>query len=94
MGLSQNKDKGKIMNKFDQLVQDLLDGKLSLNQMQMAIRAFVRQRDDLPEGIKDLLCGRGEASAGLIYKMYKPIQEAIGSMEMAYRRGKDFSNDS
>jgi hypothetical protein len=82
------------MNKFDQLVEDLLEGRLTLNQMQMAIRAFIRQRDDLPDGVKDLLAGRGEAFSGLIYKMFKPIQEVIGSMEMAYRRGKDFSNDS
>ena len=82
------------MNKFDQLVEDLLEGRLSLNQIQMAIRAFVRQRDDLPEGVKDILCGAHEASAGIIYKMFKPIKEVIGSVELAYLRGKDFSDDS
>ncbi len=76
------------MNRFEQLVEDLATGKLSLNQVQIAIRASIRQRDDLPEGIKDLLSGSGEANAGLIYRMFKPIQEVIGAMELAYRRAE------
>jgi hypothetical protein len=75
------------MNKFDQLVQDLLDGSLSLNQIQMAIRASVRQNPEVPEEIKDLLCGRGEAFSGLIYKIFKVVQEAIGAVELAFHRG-------
>ena len=48
----------------------------------------IRQRKDIPDGIKDLLSGKGRHNAGLIYKMFEPIQEVIGSMELAYRRGK------
>jgi hypothetical protein len=77
------------MNKFDQLVDDLKNGRLTLNMIQIAIRAYIRQRRDLPTGIKDLLCGSNESNAGLIFKMYQPIREIIGSMELAYRRGKD-----
>ncbi len=79
------------MDKFTQLVEDLVDGKLGFNQIQMAMRASVRQRKDVPESIKDLLCGRSESHAGLIYKMFKLIQEMMGSMELAYRRGTDFA---
>jgi len=77
------------MDKFTQLVEDLNTGKLSLTQIHIAIRAHVRDRDDLPEGIKDLLCGKGPEYAGLIYKMFKPIQEIVGAMWMAYDRGRD-----
>ncbi len=77
------------MNKFDNLVDDLASGKLSLTQVQIAIRASIRQRDDLPEGIKDLLAGRGPEYSGLIYTMFKSIQEVIGAMELAYRPGSD-----
>lgn len=77
------------MNKFDQLVEDLTTGKISHTMLQIAYRAAIRQRKDLPEGIKDLLCGRSEYHAGLIYQQFKVISETIGSMELAYRRGTD-----
>ena len=76
------------MNKFNQLVQDLTDGSLSLNQVQMAIRASIRERTDVPDGIKDLLCGKSSSDGGLIYKMFKLILDVIGSMELAHRRGE------
>ena len=75
------------MDKFSQLVEDLVKGDLSLTHVQIAIRTSVRQRKDIPEGIKDLLCGRGKHYSGLIYTMFKPINEVIGSIELAYRRG-------
>lgn len=77
------------VNKFDQLVEDLASGELGLTHIQIAIRTSVRRRKDLPEGIKDLLAGKGDSSAGLIYHMFRPIQDMIGAMELAYRRGKD-----
>jgi len=78
----------KATNKFDQLVEDLVSGELGLTHVQIAIRTSVRRRKEIPEGIKDLLCGRGESHAGLIYHMFRPIQDVIGAMELAYRRGK------
>lgn len=74
------------MDRFSQLVEDLTNGDLTLIQIQIAIRASIRRDKNIPDGIKDLLAGR-EASAGLIYRMFKPIQEVIGAMELAYRRG-------
>ncbi len=74
------------MNKFDQLVQDLLDGKLSHTHVQIAYRTYIRQREDLPEGIKDILCGPSGGS-GLIGRAFDQISEMIGGTELAYRRG-------
>ena len=77
----------KVTNKFDQLVEDLVNGDLGLTHIQMAIRTSIRQRKDIPEGVKDLLCGSSAHDSGLIYSMFKPIKEAIGTVELAYRRG-------
>ncbi len=79
------------MDRFTQLVDDLTEGRLSLTQVQIAIRASVRQRTDIPDQIKDLLCGKNEYDAGLIYHMFKPISHAMGAVELAFRRGKDYS---
>lgn len=75
------------MNRFDQLVQDLIHNRITLNQVQMAIRASIRENPGVPDEVKDILCGRGEAYAGLVYKMFKSIGEAIASVELAFRRG-------
>lgn len=75
------------VNKFDQLVEDMVDNKLTLNLIQMAIRSYIRRRKDISEGSKNILCGTSDDFAGLIYKMFKPIQEMIGSVELAYQRG-------
>ena len=77
-----------MKDKFTQLVDDLTDGNLSLTQVQIAIRASIKRRKDIPDEIKDLLSGRGEHNAGLIYSMFRPIQQAIGTVEVAFRRGK------
>jgi len=75
------------MNAFDRLFLDLSTGKLGQIGMQNAIRAWVRSRNDLPDGIKDLLCGRGERDPGLLYRLFPPIANIIGTVELAYRRG-------
>ena len=76
------------MDKFSQLVEDLVEGNLTLTHIQSAVRFSIRQRKDIPEGIKDLLCGRSESYAGLLSTMFRNIGEVIGSMELAYRRGE------
>lgn len=74
-------------NKFSQLVEDLVSGDLGLTHVQIAIRASIRQSKDLPDGIKDLLAGSSETNAGIVYRVFKLIEEMIGSVELAYRRG-------
>lgn len=78
----------KDTDKFSQLVKDLKDGKLGLNHLQIAYRTYLREREDLPEGIKDLLCG-GKNAGGLIGKHFQLISELVGNMELAYLRGSD-----
>lgn len=81
------------LDRFSQLVEDLTTGKLTLTQVQIAIRASIRDRKDVPDEVKDLLCGGGSGlgghSAGIIYRMFNNIQEVIGTVELAYRRGTD-----
>ncbi len=76
------------LDKFSQLVEDLVNGDFTLIQIQLAIRESIRRREDIPDGVKDLLAGISHDS-GLIYKMFYPISNVIGALELAYRRGKD-----
>ncbi len=76
------------MNKFDQLVEDLLSNALGHTHLQIAYRTYIRQRKDIPEEIKDLLCGT-EGHSGLIGSIFQQISSTISAVELAYRRGKD-----
>ena len=84
---SVTEPKEKHMDKFSQLVEDLVSGELTLTHVQIAVRTSIRQRKDLPDGIKDLLAGSSVSNSGVLYRMFKSIQEVIGNMELAYRRG-------
>jgi len=77
----------KLDDKFTQLVEDLKSGKLTFLHIQNAIRVSVRESKNIPDEVKDLLCGKGDAYSGLIFHMFKPIGQAIGTVELAYRRG-------
>ncbi len=79
----KNEDK----NSFSQLVNDLTDGTLGHNHIQMAYREWVRRRDDVPDAIKDILSGRGEAMPGLLSVQFRTIAQTIGALELAWRRG-------
>ncbi len=81
--------RGIKLNKFDQLVDDLVTGKLSHTQLQIAYRESVRRSKYLPEEAKTILCGSGENDAGLIYQCFKVISGMIGGFELAIRRAKD-----
>ncbi len=81
------------MNRFDQLVDDLTTGKLGLTLVQQAIRLYIRNREDIPDPIKDILCGGSRANAGLICRIFMGINETIGSMELAYRRGVEIGKE-
>lgn len=79
------------LNKFDQLVDDLVEGRLSLIQIQIALRASIKLNKRIPEDIKNILCGEmceGGQGGGLIYDMFRPIAHTIGGVELAYLRGK------
>lgn len=75
------------MDKYNQLVEDLVVGNLNLIHIQIAIREYVRRSKNIPDNIKDILSGTDEANPGLIFKMFLNIQLIIGNIELAYRRG-------
>ncbi len=75
------------MNVYDELVENLRSGKITFNMLQMAYRESIRRRDDIPEEVKDLLCGAGEGRAGIIQKMMSNVNEVVGNVELAFRRG-------
>ena len=75
-------------NKYYQLKDDLKSGELTLRLVECAIRHWVDENKKVPEGVKDLLTGKGiEGSSGLIGKQFMCIAGMIGNMELAYRRG-------
>ena len=77
------------MDKFTQLVDDLNNNKITLTMVQIAIRAHIRDRKDLPKSIRGLLAGTSDSHAGLIYDIFRLIPESIGITELSYRRGTD-----
>ena len=74
-------------NPFQDFLDALCEGSLGHNHVQIAYRAWLRQRRDLPDGIKGLLGGTGDADAGLVYKVFNLISCVTGTLELAYRRG-------
>lgn len=75
------------MNKFDQLVEDLKDGKLTLTHIQIAYRAYLRESKHLPDALKDILGGRSDKYSGVHYKIFRLLKEVEGTVELAYNRG-------
>ncbi len=75
-------------NKYYQLVEDMKSGKLPLTIVISAIRQYFRERKDIPDEIKDLLCGT-ESDSGYIFRQFQVMRDAMGKMELAYRRGTD-----
>ena len=53
-----------------------------------AYRTSIRQSSEIPEAVKGLLCGINEYDAGLIARHWGLIQQMIGNVELAYRRGE------
>jgi hypothetical protein len=84
------------MNKFDQLVEDLSDGKLTHTQVRIAYKCYVQRRKDIPDGIKNLLCGGkvlGGQMPGLIDDIFNLLNEIIGRTELAFRRGSQTGHE-
>ena len=74
------------MNDFDDLLAKLNDGRLTHNNIQIAYRAWKRKSENIPDGIKDLLCGK-EGHTSLLFDVFTLMGEIVGKMELAYRRG-------
>lgn len=77
------------MNKFDQLVDDLVSGRMSYKILEGAYRESIRRSKHLPDEAKDILCGMGDTNPGLISRQFRVISEMIGGFELAIRRAKD-----
>ena len=75
------------LNKFDQLVEDLVDGKLNMNLVKIALASWVSRRKDLPETVRDMVSGDNPSHIGLIDRAFKIIKDGMGELELAYRRG-------
>lgn len=78
---------------FQDLVDDIANGYISINMIQIALCAGISRWPCLPEKVKDLICGRGENYSGYIRRAFGGIKEAIGSIELAYRRGNSTKED-
>lgn len=73
-------------NAFTELVDNLKNGSITANQIQIAYRSWVRQNEKIPADIKNLLCGK-KHSGGMIFEVFNLIAQFVGNMELAYRRG-------
>lgn len=73
------------MNKFDQLVEDIVNGELTISHIEMAYRESIRRKTTMSEGVKNLLVGK--EGAGLV-KFASHIGEIVGNMELSYLRGR------
>lgn len=90
------------MNAHQQLYENLRDKKINHNNIQIAYRAWVRQREDIPEQVRGLLGGHErKEDPGLLDELFRGISHVIGTVELAFRRGyaagyddakKEFSN--
>lgn len=77
----------KQVDRFSQLEQDLVDDKLSIKQVGIAIRSAIRRTKHLPKSITDLLGGKSDISPGVLSIVFRLIEQIIGNMDLAYKRG-------
>lgn len=80
-------DLSKRRVKIQDLIDDIADGYITLTVIQIALCAGISRWPTLPEKVKDLICGKGENYSGYIRRAFGGIKEAIGCIELAYRRG-------
>ncbi|MCK5020906.1 MAG: hypothetical protein KAS32_28050 [Candidatus Peribacteraceae bacterium] len=79
----------KAKTDFNDLVEDLLEGRMSMIVVQNAIVESYKRRDNIPEGIKGIICGTGDCDGGLVRRTFQLLNQFIGNLELAYRRGAD-----
>lgn len=75
-----------MMNEYAALEKAMFDKKLGHKQICCAYRAWIRHREDIPEGIKNILSIAG--GGGLLGDLFQIVSLTTGSMELAYRRGE------
>ena len=80
------------MDDFTQLVKNLDEGKLNLRIMCIAYKTHIKNRKDLPEGIKDFLVG-DEGKISIIHRQFDLIGQYVGFAELIYRRASDSQKD-
>lgn len=74
------------MNAHEQLSKSLKGGEINHNNIQIAYRAWIRQRQDIPESVRGLLGGHKD-DPGLLDELFRGISHVIGATELPYRRG-------
>lgn len=70
---------------YEDLVNDLLFGTITITTLESAFREYIRRRTDIPEGARDLLAGK--EYSGLI-SFASTVKGIVGSVELAYYRGR------
>lgn len=78
------------LNEFERLVANLKNGEFTLRHLEMAYRGYIRDREDLPEGVKNLLVGT--EGSGMV-RFAGHISEIIGNIHLAFLRGKSKGED-
>ena len=87
VGTEEGDMKKTIKIDFEDLVQFF-----SENSDIVMINAYIesiRRSKNIPEGVKDLLCGSESRGSGLISRHFALIKQLPGNLELAYRRGGD-----
>lgn len=70
------------MDKELQLLRELNSNEISITQIRDALIKYMRQREDLPSGVKGLLCNsRTGGTKGLIFSAFDPILEILKIVE-------------
>lgn len=81
----------KSITAYERLVKDLNSGEIKIRDIDIAYMVHIKQRKDIPEGVKNLLVQR--EGGGIIRSLFKQISQTVGNMEVAYRRGMAFDKE-
>lgn len=74
-------------NKFDQLVDDLLSGKIGNSTFMIAYKTSIRRSKRIHDGCKRILTGTSRGNAGIISMLFRVLFEVVGAIDHAYERG-------
>ncbi len=76
----RRQNKGDAMDAFQQLTVWLGDGTLGRRHLSIAFLASVRNQKNIPKGARNL-------ADPLLRRLFQQMEEIIGSLDLAYRRG-------